>query len=259
MTCDDAKLLIHAYLDDELDAGDSASVARHMDDCTACKARFDAYATLRKALSQPELYHRAPDALRQHWTATTAVPATTRRARRPRIPLSVAAAAGFVAALLLSGPAWLHLLRSGHTGDALVAEVVSGHVRSLQQQHLMDVVSTNQHTVKPWFEGKLDFAPRVKDLADEGFPLVGGRLDAVEGRSVAVLVYRRRLHVINLFQWPVETGAVSPQTATQEHGYTVIRWTDASMQYVAISDVNESDLRQFALAFQNDGSAAAAR
>ena len=260
MMCDDAKLLLHAYLDDELDAGDSASVAHHMRECAACTARFEAYATLRKALSQPELYHRAPDALRQHWTAKTASTVTAvPRARRPRMPLSVAAAAGFVAAMLLSGPAWLHMLRAGRSGNALVAEVVSGHVRSLQQQHLMDVVSTNQHTVKPWFEGKLDFAPRVKDLADEGFPLAGGRLDAVEGHSVAALVYRRRLHVINLYQWPVETGAVSPQTVAQEHGYSVIRWTDASMQYIAISDVNESDLRQFVLAFQNDGAAAGAR
>jgi anti-sigma factor RsiW len=260
MMCDDAKLLLHAYLDDELDAGDSAAVARHMRECPACTACFDAYATLHKALAQPELYHRAPDALRQRWAPATVVAATPARpARRPRMPLSVAAAAGFVAALLFSGPAWLHLLRSGHTGDALVADVVSGHVRSLQQQHLMDVVSTSQHTVKPWFEGKLDFAPRVKDLSDEGFPLAGGRLDAVEGHSVAVLVYKRRLHVINLYQWPVETGAMSPQKVAQEHGYTVIRWSDASMQYIAISDVSESDLRQFVLAFQNDGGAAAAR
>jgi anti-sigma factor RsiW len=256
MMCDDAKLLLHAYLDDELDAANSAAVAGHMRECPACTARFEAYSTLHKALSQPALRYEAPDALRQRWTTAAATPMTTvPRARRPRMPLSAAAAAGFVAALLLSGPAWLSLLRSGRAGDALVADVVSGHVRSLQGQHLMDVASTSQHTVKPWFEGKLDFAPKVKDLADEGFPLVGGRLDAVGGRSVAALVYKRRLHVINLYQWPVEAGALSPQTVAQEHGYTVIRWTDASMQYVAISDVSESDLRQFVLAFQNDGGA----
>ncbi|WP_201313331.1 zf-HC2 domain-containing protein [Dyella sp. EPa41] len=257
MMCDDAKLLLHAYLDDELGAGDSAAVAHHMRECLACTARFDAYATLHKALAQPELYHRAPDALRRRWAPAPAAVTPVPRARRLRMPLSVAAAAGFVAALLLSGPAWLHLLRSDRMGDAQVADVVSSHVRSLQQQHLMDVVSTSQHTVKPWFEGKLDFAPRVKDLSDEGFPLAGGRLDAVEGRSVAALVYKRRLHVINLYQWPVQTGAASPQAVAQEHGYTVIRWTDASMQYIAVSDVNENDLRQFVLAFQNDGAAAA--
>jgi anti-sigma factor RsiW len=261
MMCDDARLLLHAYLDDELDAANSAAVAGHMRECPACTARYDAYTTLHKALAQPGLYHQAPDALRQRWTTTKAVPATlsSPRHRRPRAPLSVAAAAGFVAAMLLSGPAWLHLMRSGRVDHELVADVISGHVRSLQGQHLMDVVSTDQHTVKPWFEGRLDFAPRVKDLTDEGFPLIGGRLDAVDGRSVAALVYKRRLHVINLYQWPAETGTPSPQAVMQEHGYTVIRWSDAGMQYVAVSDVSEGDLRQFALAFQNDGGRPGAR
>jgi anti-sigma factor RsiW len=121
----------------------------------------------------------------------------------------------------------------------------------MQPQHLMDVVSTDQHTVKPWFDGKLDFAPRVKDLASEGFPLVGGRLDALDGHSVAALIYKRRLHVINLYQWP-STSAPSAQDITQWHGYTVIRWASSNMQYVAVSDVNEDDLRQFVLAFEND-------
>lgn len=262
MMCDDARLLLHAYLDDELDAANSAAVAGHMRECPACTARYDAYSTLHKALAQPGLYQKAPDALRQRWTTAAEEPpaAIARpRHRRPRMPLSMAAAAGFVAAMLLSGPAWLQLMRSGRVNHELVADVISGHVRSLQGQHLMDVVSTDQHTVKPWFEGRLDFAPRVKDLTDEGFPLIGGRLDAVDGRSVAALVYKRRLHVINLYQWPAEAGMPSPQAVVQEHGYTVIRWSDAGMQYVAVSDVNESDLRQFALAFQNDGGTSRAR
>ena len=252
MMCDDAGLLLHAYLDDELDAADSASMARHLGECNACKARYETYAMMQKALSEPSLYRRAPDALRAQW-ATPPAPSTvtTLPTARRRTLVPLAAAAGFVAAMLLSAPAWLHWLPSRGTGDAIVAEAISGHVRSLQGEHLMDVVSTDQHTVKPWFEGKLDFSPRVKDLAGEGFPLVGGRLDALEGHSVAALIYKRRLHVINLFQWPAEGGS-APQAVAQEHGYTVIRWKGDGMHYVVISDVNEGDLKQFVLAFQNE-------
>jgi len=255
--CDDAGLLLHAYLDDELDAANSAAMARHLDACVACKARYDTYATMHKALAQPTLYHRAPTALRQHWSTPPTPEVVARTLARPKKPLVLAVAAGFLGAMLLSGPAWM-LLHSRAAPDPIVAQVISGHVRSLQEQHLMDVASTDQHTVKPWFEGKLDFSPRVKDLASEGFPLIGGRLDAIDGHSVAALVYKRRLHVINLYQWPVE-GAASAQTVTQEHGYTVIRWGSDGMRYVAISDVNEGDLKQFVLAFQNEAAAPTAR
>ena len=258
MMCDDVGLLLHAYLDNELDAAGSASVARHLDACAACKARYDAYAVMQKALAEPSLYHRAPDALRARWTTPAQrMPAAPVPARR-RWPTALAMAAGFAAAMLISVPAWLHWLPARAGADTVVAEAMSSHLRSLQGEHLMDVVSTDQHTVKPWFEGKLDFSPRVKDLAGEGFPLVGGRLDALEGHSVAALVYKRRLHVINLYQWPAEGGAASPVIA-QEHGYTVIRWSGDGMRYVAISDVNEGDLRQFVLAFQNDANPAMTR
>jgi anti-sigma factor RsiW len=258
MMCDDAGLLLHAYLDDELDAANSAAMARHLDECAACKTRYETYAIMQKALSEPSLYHRAPNALRARWiTPPTKSPVTPLPVRRRGL-LALATAAGFAAAMLLSAPAWLHWLPARGTGGDVVAEAISSHVRSLQGEHLMDVVSTDQHTVKPWFEGKLDFSPRVKDLAGEGFPLVGGRLDALEGHSVAALIYKRRLHVINLYQWPSERGNAA-QAVTQEHGYTVIRWTGDGMRYVAISDVNEGDLRQFVLAFQNEANPAMTR
>jgi anti-sigma factor RsiW len=251
MMCNDARLLLHAYLDDELDAAQSVAITRHMQGCAACAANYANYAQLRKAMAQPSLYRRAPEALRKQWeTPKQAEAPSIAKPRRGLIGLAMAA--GFIGALLLIAPMWLYVLHQrGADTNQLADEVVSSHIRSMQQQHLMDVVSTDQHTVKPWFEGKLDFSPRVKDLADEGFPLIGGRLDALDGHSVAALIYKRRLHVINLYQWP-STSTTSAQDITQWHGYTVIRWTASNMQYVAVSDVNEGDLRQFVLAFQND-------
>jgi anti-sigma factor RsiW len=250
MTCDETRLLLHAYLDDELDAAQSASLLAHLGACNACAARYADHAQLRTALAQPALYHRAPDALRARWRATAPVAAPASTTARPRRgPLAFALAAGFAGALLLTSPAWIGSLRApGTADDALVAQAVSGHLRSLQPQHLMDVASTDRHTVKPWFEGRLDFSPEVKDLAGQGFPLAGGRLDVVGGRTVAALVYRRHLHVINVFQWPGEAAA-DPQPYRQ-HGYTAIEWSGGGMRYVAVSDLNEAELRQFVREFR---------
>jgi anti-sigma factor RsiW len=260
MTCDDTKLLMHAYLDDELDAVQSAAMARHLQDCAACAASYGLHGRLRKALAQPGLYRRAPDALRERWSPTQPAPRPSlpTSSRPRRAPLAYAMAAGFAGALLLTSPAWIIALQQrGADNNPVVAEAISSHIRSLQAQHLMDVVSTDQHTVKPWFEGKLDFSPRVKDLVGEGFPLIGGRLDAIDGRSVAALIYKRHLHVINLYQWPADS-ATTAQPEVQRHGYTVIRWTAEGMGYIAISDVSAGDLKQFVLAFQNDAGTPAA-
>ena len=245
MMCEDARLLLHAYLDDELDAAQSASMVGHLRTCAACAASYGDHTRLRKALAQPGLYRKAPDALRQRWS--TMVPIG---AKAPRAMPTWAMAAGFAAAFLLAGALWVGESHAPAATDLLVNEAISGHLRSLQADHLMDVVSTDQHTVKPWFEGKLDFSPRVKELAGEGFPLAGGRLDAIDGHSVAALIYRRRLHVINLYQWPADAPSI--QQTTQQNGYTVIRWSDNGMRFLVVSDVNPGELKQFVLAFQND-------
>lgn len=248
MTCDETRLLLHAYLDDELDAAQSAAVMAHLAGCPACTARYEGHARLREALAQPDLYRPAPDAMRERWLASQ--PPAPASARPRRGPIALALAAGFAGALLLTSPAWLGTLRApGSMDGALVAQAISGHLRSLQPQHLMDVVSTDRHTVKPWFEGRLDFSPQVKDLAGQGFPLVGGRLDVVGGRSVAALVYRRHLHVINLFQWPDDGAGSTPQEIRQ-HGYTAVEWRAGGMRYVAVSDLNEGELQQFAREFR---------
>lgn len=242
MTSDETRLLLHAYLDDELDAAQSARMAAHLEDCASCAARYGNQAQLHEALAQPGLYRGAPDALRQRWLAAkpTAAPARPRRG-----PLALALAAGFAGALLLTSPAWIGALRAPGAGaDVLAAQAISGHLRSLQPQHLMDVISTDQHTVKPWFEGRLDFSPRVKDLAEQGFPLIGGRLDVLGGRTVAALIYRRHLHVINLFQWPDEAARAGQQIVRQ-HGYAAIGWSGGGMRYIAVSDVEQAQLEQF--------------
>jgi anti-sigma factor RsiW len=248
MMCDDARLLLHAYLDNELDAAQSVAIVRHMQGCPACAADYAGYAQLRDGIAHASLYRRAPEALRQSWsTEKRAAP----QARVRRVPPALAVAAGFAAALVVAAPAWFYTAHHASDPGQWADEAISSHIRSMQPQHLMDVVSTDQHTVKPWFAGKLDFSPRVKDLAAEGFPLVGGRLDALGGRSVAALIYKRHLHVINLYQWPV-SSADAGQNATQWHGYSAIQWTADRMHFVAVSDVSSNELQQFVLAFRDD-------
>lgn len=251
MMCDDARLLLHAYLDNELDAAQSVAIARHMQGCPSCAASYADYAQLREGMMHASLYRRAPDALRKSWFAEKPAIATLPTARTRRAPLALAMAAGFAAAVIVGTPLWLSTTHRAGDTSQWADEAISSHIRSMQPQHLMDVVSTDQHTVKPWFDGKLDFSPRVKDLAGEGFPLVGGRLDALGGRSVAALIFKRHLHVINLYQWPVSSGDVA-QSTTQWHGYNAIQWTTDRMHFVAVSNVNEGELHQFVLAFQND-------
>jgi len=131
--------------------------------------------------------------------------------------------------------------------DLIAGEVVSSHVRSLMEpNHILDVPSTDQHTVKPWFNGKLDFSPAVENLADQGFPLIGGRLDYMDGRSVAALVYRRNQHYINLFIWPSSGAQDRAQSPVRRQGYSLIQWYKAGMEYWAVSDLNEAELGQFA-------------
>jgi anti-sigma factor RsiW len=137
------------------------------------------------------------------------------------------------------------LLRPRPAAQLLAEQVVSSHIRSLMANHLSDVVSTDQHTVKPWFSGKLDFAPVVTNLAPQGFPLVGGRLDYLDDRTVAALVYKHRQHTINLFLWPLSDSDANPQILSIK-GFNVVHWTQAHMNYWAVSDLNASELTEFA-------------
>lgn len=247
MNCQDVRVLLHAYLDDELGAADSLAVARHLAECGACMQRFQAHARLRGDLRTADLYRPAPAALRARIAKQLPHRADTPRAPRQRWQMALAAlAALFVIAAVLAS--WQTLQLRRQRSDALVAEAVSDHVRSLLPGHLIDVRTSNEHTVKPWFDGRVDFSPQVKDLAAQGFELVGGRLDVLDGRQVAALVYRRHLHTINLFQWP-DSGTVTAPSQTRD-GYHVLEWNDAGLRFVAVSSVAENDLQAFERAFR---------
>jgi anti-sigma factor RsiW len=195
-------------------------------------------------------YYRAPDALRERIRATIAAdgferPAPPRARARPAWWGWMGGAAMAAAAAALSWNVALMQVAS-REDDGLAREVTSAHVRSLMlANHLNDVASTDQHTVKPWFEGKIDFAPRVEELSSCGFPLLGGRLDYLDGRAVAAMTYRRRLHVVNLFEWPATRGAAELQVMNI-NGYSIARWSDRGLQYWAVSDVADADIREFA-------------
>ena len=190
-------------------------------------------------------YHRAPEGLRERIRASLAQEERT-YARETQWWRWGGMAASLVIASLLTWNGVLLQARGGDE-DRLAADVSTAHIRSLMaDNHLNDVVSTDRHTVKPWFQGKLDFAPNVVDLAEAGYPLTGGRLDYLNGRHVAALTYRHRLHVINLFEWPSSAGGDRAPEVLSRQGYALVHWKRAGLEYWAITDGAPADLLEFA-------------
>ena len=245
MNCELTQTVLHGYLDGELDAARAADFERHLISCADCVAALEVNENLRSSLQGAGLYERAPQALRQKLqtqlgaaTGTSVMPI-----RNPAPWRWLAMAATFLLAVFL-GWRVFPLLRGNHGGEtALASAIVDAHLRSLQPGHLEDVQSTDQHTVKPWFDGKLDFAPPVHDFVSEGFPLQGGRLDVVHGRTVAVLVYARRKHLINVFVWPTTEPDSEPLSGSQL-GYHWTDWRKSGMEMCAVSDVSPDDLSE---------------
>jgi anti-sigma factor RsiW len=243
MTCEETHILLHALIDSELDAGHARELEEHVASCPRCAAQLRDYRGMHEAMSAPGLRYQAPDSLRQ--LIETAVPATTLLA--PRAPSRRGVLRGFAMGSVVSTAlaACLVLFVVHMEQDQrIVGDVVSAHLRSLQGDHLIDVQSTDQHTVKPWFNGRLDVAPPVIDLTPQGFTLIGGRLDYIDGRPVAAIVYKRRAHVINLFVSQI-TGSGSGATMERLQGFTVWSWAWSDLSFRAVSDINPEELREF--------------
>ncbi|MGO4303330.1 anti-sigma factor family protein [Cupriavidus sp. RAF12] len=243
--------LLPGYLDQELSLSEALEFERHLADCEQCQQVYAQHCQVSAQLRQADLRVAAPQELVKRVKAGL----PRRRPLWQRLServgrwggggsLSWAPAGAMVMSLVaLTWSAGLYLaVPSSET--RLTQELVDNHIRSLQVNHLSDVISTDRHTVKPWFEGKLDFAPPVVDLAQQGYPLVGGRLDYLNGRPVAVMVYHYKLHPINLYVWPGNDAGAAPRLYAQR-GYHLAHWSAAGMNYWAITNAGEAELNGF--------------
>jgi anti-sigma factor RsiW len=259
MDCQEARDVIHAYFDGELDLVRTLDFERHIHDCQSCSRAHKGLAAMRSSIRGAGLYYKAPLGLEQRIRADVrkARGETGREAGGRPVSITwrwmaMAASLAFIAFAL-----WTLVRTPGVSQEKLLAqEVRASHVRSLMGTHLMDVESADQHTVKPWFDGKLDFAPDVRDFKAESFPLIGGRLDYLADRAVAALVYRHEKHFINLFIWPAPNEADRSVTESVEKGYSVIHWIRAGINYWVISDTSDQTLRRFADLYRDKGAAA---
>jgi anti-sigma factor RsiW len=255
VTCEQARPLVHAYVDGELDLTKSLELESHLNDCVGCLREQANLQVLRKSFSNGVLYHEAPAGLKGRVRA--AVRDARRAEGRPIFALrhygwaGAAAAAVLLVAIIVRG-----VLPTGPSGELTAREVVDDHLRSLTANHLTDVLSSNQHTVKPWFDGRLNFTPPVEDHAAEGFPLVGGRLDYLDNRLVAAVVYRRRQHIINLFISPAARAADTAPASQVRRGYNIVHWTKSGMEYWAVSSLSAGELEKFAQVVREESEAA---
>ena len=238
---------LDALLDGELDAADARELEAHLAQCRECAKFRDQRLELRAAIAARLPTFPAPDTLRQRVRAAirAAAPAGSSRRYAPLLWRSLAVAASL--AIVAMGSWRLAVRRAA--GDALADAVLASHVRSLMPGHLTDVPSSDQHTVKPWFNGRLDFSPPVSDFAGRGYPLLGGRLDYLDGRPVAALVYGRRQHVINVYLWPAAGGVNAGATRTRQ-GYHVLHWTTPDYTYWVASDLGLAELQDFVALLQ---------
>ncbi len=255
MNCNDIRVLLEANSDGELDLVRQLELEAHLRVCPTCALQAKGIDARRDTLRNSIPRFTAPPQLRDKIHAllrAEAAPAAPHAFRRPRISWPFWSLSGLTASLalvLIIGYAW------GNTHartNFLLEEAISDHVRSLQAGHLMDVASTDRHTVKPWFAGKLDFSPPVFDLADAGYPLVGGRLERIDGQAAAALVFHRRLHTINLFVWPATNRPV-PTRHGEGNGYYAESWSQGGLNFLAVSEIPAAELAQFTGEYRSRG------
>jgi len=254
MNCAEARTLLDAYMDGELSIEGGLELERHLKECPSCQAELASRRALGAGLREKLDYHRAPlslhRALRNELGRADASSAAVASAVRP-MPAWMRMAASLILVAGLSSALTYYGTSSG--GDVIPDEVFASHVRGVQSENrLVDVVSSDRHTVKPWLDAKLDFAAPVKDLAKDGFPLVGGRVDYIDGHTVAALIYQSRKHIITLFVWPSDRPAGAVVTSMRR-GDNIVQWSDGAMTYWAISDLAAPELAEFSERFQAAG------
>ncbi|HVV70354.1 MAG TPA: anti-sigma factor, partial [Verrucomicrobiae bacterium] len=240
MNCVESRLLLHAHLDGELDAAHGTELERHLASCAACSAEHKSVRSLKSALQFSSLRSAAPHSLRREVRRLASGQAVVmKHSLFQSLQLWRALAFGATVVALAA-----ICFRPAGTSDdeRLMNEAIASHIRSLMVEHLTDVASSDQHTVKPWFNGKLDFAPVVADFAAQGFPLLGGRLDYLGGRTVAALVYRRNKHFINVFIWPATNAGRVAHAAESVRGYSLVNCEVNGLRYCFVSDLNSEEL-----------------
>ncbi|MHB1231055.1 MAG: anti-sigma factor family protein [Burkholderiales bacterium] len=253
MDCKRTLALLPARVDQELGLSEVEEMDQHLQTCPACHSAFVSQTALRAAFKQHATYFQAPRDLEARIRA--ALPAEQEGATVKRRPWHggswswLNAGTALVSLIALVWSAGLYLATPS-PNELLAEEVVSNHVRSLMVNHIADVISSDQHTVKPWFDGKLDFSPIVNDLSTQGFPLIGGRLDYLDHRAVAALVYRHRLHLINVYIWPAANERQTTIRTQTIQGYNLVHWNEAGMVYWVISDLDPQDLMALARILQ---------
>jgi len=270
VNCEEIKNLMDAYLDGELDPMTSQKVEQHLPDCPKCEQAYEVETAMAHAISQAAPYYKAPLELRERIQVSLreAIGAPASRSAAAEDPLPVRrleavqrgvffdmpwnwlALAAAIALAAIVASSFLSKVRQPGADQFLATQLIASHIRSLMANHLTDVASSDQHTVKPWLDLKLDFAAPVVDLSGDGFPLIGGRLDYLDNHSVAALVYQRRKHFINLFIWPTTPADSKEQKMVEREGYHLVHWADGDFTYWAISDVSVGDLQNFQRLFE---------
>jgi anti-sigma factor RsiW len=246
MKCEQSSVFLHAFLDDEVDAHHGHEFEAHLALCPRCTAELRDCREIRHALARPEMRYQTPASLRHRIESTLPPVRTTAPRLRSRLE-------GFTMGTMLSAALAASLVvfvARGDQNQRIDAELVSAHLRSLQSGRLIDVQSSDQHTVKPWFNGRLEVSPPVIDLAAEGFTLVGGRLDYIDARAVASLVYKRRAHVINVFIAEAPAGDREGKLEPQLHGFNIWRAKASGFAFSAVSDINADELDEFGAKFK---------
>jgi anti-sigma factor RsiW len=241
MTCAEAEIVLHALLDGELDAGHAHDVEAHVGNCPRCATQLRAYREMQHAMLAAPLRFTAPTSLRRR--IERALPSApprvaSRRSMLKGFAMGTALSAAIAASLVIG------VIRTDQD-QRVLGDVFSAHVRSLQADHLTDVQTSDQHTVKPWFNGKVDVAPPVVDLTAQGFRLIGGRLDYLDGKAVASIVYRRRMHVINLFIAQAAPSEPQGRKIDKIQGFNIRRWNAQGFEFWAVSDIDAAELQEF--------------